>query len=195
MNGIIGLASALAVLVLAAVTITLLYNRLVRRRIVVQEGFSGIDVQLKRRHSLIPNLVATVAGYASFERGVLAEVTERRGRAMGEHTPAEKQRDENALSDALSKLLVVAEAYPDLKANAGFLNLQRELTEVEDVLQRARRYYNGTVREYNTSIESFPGNLVARIFGFRKEAFFELENLAYRQPPPVQLENRQEGPA
>jgi LemA protein len=179
--------AALAALVAAAVVIVLLYNLLVRRRILVQEGFSGIDVQLKRRHSLVPNLVATVEGYAGFEKNVLADVTRLRSRAMGDQAVRDVERDENALSDALKTLLVVAEAYPDLKANAGFLGLQAELTEIEDVIQKARRYYNGAVREYNTAVESFPGNLVAGLFGFRPSEFFELESLAERQPPQVQL--------
>jgi LemA protein len=156
--------AALAALVAAAVVIVLLYNLLVRRRILVQEGFSGIDVQLKRRHSLVPNLVATVEGYAGFEKNVLADVTRLRSRAMGDQAVRDVERDENALSDALKTLLVVAEAYPDLKANAGFLGLQAELTEIEDVIQKARRYYNGAVREYNTAVESFPGNRVAGLF-------------------------------
>jgi LemA protein len=179
--------AALAALLIVAVVIVLLYNHLVRRRILVQEGFSGIDVQLKRRHSLIPNLVATVEGYAGFEKNVLEDVTRLRSRAMGDTAVNEIERDENALSDALKTLLVVAEAYPDLKANAGFLGLQQELTAVEDVIQKARRYYNGAVREYNTSAQSFPGNLVAGVFGFRPAEFFELESLAERQPPKVEL--------
>jgi LemA protein len=187
MEGIIVLAAALAIFVIVVAAVVWQYNTLVRRRILVQEGASGIDVQLKRRHSLIPNLVAAVQGYADFERGVLADVTRLRTQAMGDRDLAEKQRDENALSDALKRLLLVAEAYPDLKANEGFLNLGRELAEVEDVIQKARRYYNGAVREYNTAVESFPGNLVAGLFHFQPAEFFELESLAEREAPRIEL--------
>lgn len=192
MAGIDYLVAALVGLVIVVAAIVLVYNHLVRRRILVQEGFSGIDVQLKRRHSLIPNLVTTVEGYADFEKNVLADVTRLRSQAMGDQSLADRQRDENALADALKTLLVVAEAYPDLKANASFLGLHEQLTEIEDVIQKARRYYNGAVREYNTAVQSFPGNLVAGIFGFRPAEFFELESLAEREPPKVELHRNRE---
>jgi LemA protein len=191
MNGIVVLTVALVGLSIAAGATVVIYNRLVRGRLLVQEGFSGIDVQLKRRHSLIPNLVTTVEGYADFEKSVLADVTQRRVQAMGDESVADKQRDENALSDALKTLFAVAEAYPDLKANNSFLSLQQELSAVEDVIQKARRYYNGTVREYNTSVESFPGNLVAGMFRFQPAGFFELESLDERKPPQVEMNRGQ----
>ena len=187
MNGIVFLAVALLALLIVSGAIVLLYNRLIRGRIMVQEGFSGIDVQLKRRHNLIPNLVKTVEGYAGFERTVLADVTRLRTQAMGDASVADKERDENALSNALKTLFAVAEAYPDLRANAGFMNLQRELSAIEDVIQKARRYYNGTVREYNTQVQSFPVNLVADVFHFRSAPFFELESLEARALPQVEL--------
>ena len=162
-----------------------MYNRLVRGRILVREGFSGIDVQLKRRHDLIPNLVKTVEGYADFERGVLEEVTSLRARAMGDQSLADRQRDETLLSGALKTLFAVAENYPDLKANASFLDLQAQLTAIEDELQKARRYYNGTVRDFNSNVEIFPSNAIAGMFGFRVEEFFELESIEEAAVPNV----------
>jgi LemA protein len=187
MNEIILPAAALLGLLIVATAIVLIYNRLVRGRILVQEAFSGIDVQLKRRHNLVPNLLKTVEGYANFERRVLTEVTQSRARAMGDQTIADKERDENALSDSLKNLFAVAEAYPDLKANAGFLGLQQELSEIEDVIQKARRYYNGTVREYNTRVQSFPSNITASVFHFGPAPFFELDSLEARAVPQIEL--------
>lgn len=187
MNGILLPAVVLVVLLLLAAAVVLIYNSLVRRRIMVQEAFSGIDVQLKRRHNLVPNLLKTVEGYSNFERRVLAEVTETRIRAMADSTVPDRERDENALSDALGTLFAVVEDYPDLKASTSFVALQQELTEIEDVIQKARRYYNGTVREFNTRVESFPSNLVAGLFHFRAAPFFELESLAARGVPAIQL--------
>jgi LemA protein len=187
MNPTVLLAVALLGLLIASAVVVLIYNRLVRGRILVQEAFSGIDVQLKRRHNLIPNLLKTVEGYANFERRVLTEVTRSRARAMGDKSVADKERDENALSDALKTMFAVAEAYPDLKANAGFLGLQQELSEVEDVIQKARRYYNGTVREYNTRVQSFPSNLAADLFRFQAAPFFELDSLEARAVPQIAL--------
>jgi LemA protein len=187
MNPTVLLAIALLGLLIVAVAIVLIYNRLVRGRILVQEAFSGIDVQLKRRHNLVPNLLRTVEGYANFERRVLIEVTQSRARAMGDKSVADKERDENALSDALKTMFAVAEAYPDLKANAGFVQLQQELADIEDVIQKARRYYNGTVREFNTRVQSFPSNLVAGLFHFQAAPFFELDSLEARAVPKVEL--------
>ncbi len=193
MNGIILLVVALLGLLIASGAIVLIYNRLIRGRILIQEAFSGIDVQLKRRHNLIPNLIRTVEGYANFERRVLTEVTQSRARAMGDASVADKERDENALSDALKSLFAVAEDYPDLKASTGFLGLQRELSAIEDVLQKARRYYNGTVRQYNTQVQSFPTNLAASLFRFQVAPFFELDSLEARAVPQVELNSpRQE---
>jgi LemA protein len=193
MNPTFLLAIALLGLLVASAAIVLIYNWLVRGRILVQEAFSGIDVQLKRRHNLVPNLLKTVEGYANFERRVLTEVTQSRARAMGDKSVADKERDENALSDALKTMFAVAEAYPDLKANAGFVKLQQELADIEDVIQKARRYYNGTVREFNTRVQSFPSNLVAGSFHFQAAPFFELDSLEAREVPKVELNiDRQE---
>lgn len=179
--------AVIMIAVVAIVGIIAIYNSMVGGRILVREGFSGIDVQLKRRHNLIPNLVKTVEGYADFERGVLDDVTRLRTQAMGDQSVDEKQRDENALSGALRNLLAVAENYPELKANTNFLDLQQNLADIEDALQKARRYYNGTVRDYNTRVQTFPSNLIARAFGFRNEEFFEMENESERAVTDVEF--------
>ena len=179
--------AVIMVAVVAIVGIIAIYNSMVRGRILVREGFSGVDVQLKRRHNLIPNLVKTVEGYADFERSVLDDVTRLRTQAMGDQSVDEKQRDESALSGALQNLLAVAENYPDLKANTNFLDLQQNLADIEDALQKARRYYNGTVRDYNTRVQTFPSNLIARAFGFRNEEFFEMENESERAVTDVEF--------
>jgi len=179
--------AVIMVAVVAIVGIIAIYNSMVGGRILVREGFSGIDIQLKRRHNLIPNLVKTVEGYADFERGVLDDVTRLRTQAMGDQSVDEKQRDENALSGALRNLLAVAENYPELKANTNFLDLQQNLADIEDALQKARRYYNGTVRDYNTRVQTFPSNLIARAFGFRNEEFFEMENESERAVTDVEF--------
>jgi LemA protein len=186
MNGIIVLAAAIVLLLICGVIAVTIYNGLVRGRILVREGFSDIDVQLKRRHDLIPNLVNTVQGYADFERSVLEDVTRLRAQAMGDQSIAEKQRDEKALSGALKTLFAVAEKYPDLKASGNFLDLQQRLAEIEDQLQKSRRYYNGTVRDFNTRVQAFPSNLIARLFGFQDAEFFELESLSERESPQVE---------
>jgi len=165
------------------------YNGLVRARQMVQEAWSGIDVQLKRRADLIPNLVETVKGYASHEKVALERVTEMRARAQ--NVPAGdiqgRAAAEGMLTQALGRLLAVAEAYPDLKASQNFADLQRALETTEREIQMARRYYNGSVRELNTKVESFPSNLVAGQFGFAKADYFELENPSDRQLPEVRF--------
>jgi LemA protein len=165
------------------------YNGLVRARQMVQEAWSGIDVQLKRRADLIPNLVETVKGYASHEKEALERVTEMRARAQ--NVPAGdiqgRAAAEGMLTQALGRLLAVAEAYPDLKASQNFADLQRALETTEREIQMARRYYNGSVRELNTKVESFPSNLVAGQFGFAKADYFELENPSDRQLPEVRF--------
>src|SRR5919109_1338309 len=140
----------LAIVALVVIWALLTYNRLVRLNVSAEEGESEIDVQLKRRHDLIPNLVETVKGYASHERGTLERVTEARGAAISAHGPRERGAAEGALSEALGRLFALAESYPDLKANQNFLELQRELTQTEDRLSAARRFYNDTVQKYNT---------------------------------------------
>lgn len=161
------------------------YNSLVRRRNQAQEAWSDIDVQLKRRYNLIPNIVETVKGYASHEKTAFENVTKARSEAMGAKTPAEHAKAENMLAATLKTLFAVSEAYPDLKANANFLELQRELADTENKIQAARRFYNGNVRDYNTAIESVPTNIVAGAFGFKKQEYFELEDEAARSVPKV----------
>jgi len=162
------------------------FNRLVRDRNLMQEAWSGIDVQLKRRHSLVPNLVAVVEGYSAHERGTLEQVTWARAVSLEAYDRSERESSENALSEGLRGLLAVAEAYPDLKADRTFGELHRQLVEVEDQLQYARRYYNAAARDYNTRAESFPANIVARVFGFTRAAFFEVETATERQAPKVE---------
>ena len=170
---------------LAALLLIVLYNRLVRLRNMVREGWSGIDVQLKRRANLIPNLVETVKGYMGHERGLLEKVTDLRSRSMQAGSLGEKQHAENALTGGLARLFAVAEAYPELKANQNFQDLQEQVSDIEDQIQLARRYYNGTVRNLNIAIESFPGNLVAGRFAFQTAEFFEIEEPADRAVPKV----------
>lgn len=175
-----------AAIVLFFILVTALtYNRLVRLRNMVREGWSGIDVQLKRRASLIPNLVETVKGYMGHERNLLSEIADLRSRSLQTQKVGEKGEIETALSKSLGNLLAVAEAYPDLKASQNFLELQKELTDTEDQIQMARRYYNGTVRNLNIAVESFPSNIVAKLFTFVQAEFFALDDANDRQAPQV----------
>lgn len=161
------------------------YNALVRKRNMVEEAWSGIDVQLKRRTDLIPNLVATVKGYAAHEKGTLEEVVRLRNLAQGAQGVGETAQAQGLLGAALGRLIALAENYPELRASENFAQLQATLGEIEEQIQLARRYYNGAVRDLNISVESFPSNLVATRFGFAKAEFFELENLAERAVPVV----------
>jgi len=164
------------------------YNALVRLNALAQEAWSAIEVQLKRRHNLVPNLVAAVRGYADHERTVLVEqVTKARADSVKSRGIQQTQTSENVLTSELKGLFAVAEAYPDLKANAGYLDLQKQLAEVEDQIQFARRYYNGTVRDLNIAIQSFPSNVVAGLFRFKRAEFFELETALERPAPEVKL--------
>lgn len=174
----------LAVVALAALWAVSVYNGLVRRKNVVQEGWSGIDVQLKRRADLIPNLVETVKGYASHERGTFDELTKLRSQT-GTQDIAQRAQTEAAITAAIGKVMAVAEAYPDLKASANFQQLQANLNEIEDQLQLARRYYNGTVRDYNVAIQQFPSSIVAGFGGFTAQPFFQIDNAADRDVPKV----------
>ncbi|MDP3947271.1 MAG: LemA family protein [bacterium] len=152
------------------------YNRLVTLRFRAKEALSDIDVQLKRRFDLIPNLVEAVKGYMAHEKGVLENVTAARASVAGaKGNPLEREQSENMLTNTLKTLFAVAENYPDLKANANFLDLQRELADTENKIQASRRFYNGTVRDLNTKIETVPTNLVAGAFGFKSEPFFQAE--------------------
>jgi LemA protein len=163
-----------------------IFNRLVTLRNRAKEAWADIDVQLKRRHDLIPNLVETVKGYASHEKEVFEKVTEARAKAISAQGLAEKGQAENMLSGALKSLFAVAESYPELKASQNFLELQRELTDTEDKIQAARRFYNGNVRDLNIQIETFPTNLIAGAFGFQKMEFFEIGE-AEKEPVSVKF--------
>ena len=176
----------LAVLVLVAVALVVSYNRFVSQRNLVAESWRQIDVELHRRHDLIPNLVETVKGYASHERGVFEAVTQARAAAASPGaTPAIQAQQEGILGQALGRLFAVAEAYPDLKASTNFLELQRQLTETEDRIAAGRRFYNANVRALNTRVESFPSNIVASTFNFTQAEYFEVEDVAIRSAPTV----------
>jgi LemA protein len=175
----------IVVIVLLILFLIGIYNGMVRARNRVDESWSGIDVQLKRRHDLIPNLVETVKGYAAHEKEVFEAVTQARAAAMGAQGPAQSAQAEGALTGALGRLFAVAEAYPVLRATENFQQLQAELTNTEDQIAGARRIYNGNVQEYNTKIQTFPAAVFAGMFGFTKREFFELESPADREVPNV----------
>jgi len=181
----IALVVIFILLILGVLWFVIIYNSLVRLKNLVEEGWSGIDVQLKRRADLIPNLIETVKGYMGHERELLEKVTELRSKAMKAEKVGEKAKQEGELSRSLVNVLAVAENYPDLKANQNFLDLQEQLAKIEDEIQMARRYYNGTVRNLNIKIESFPSNIVANLFHFTKAEFFEVEDEADRKVPKV----------
>jgi len=174
-----------AIIVAAALYVVTTYNRLVRERNFVREGWSGIDVQLRRRTDLVPNLVETVKGYAAHEGGLFEAVASSRALSIAADSVEQQAAAERTLHGALGRWFAVVEAYPELKADKNFLDLQHQLTEVEDQLQFARRYYNGTVRNLNISIQSFPNNLVATVLGFKPEPFFELDNRSDATAPTV----------
>ena len=176
----------LAVLVGLYVMVT--YNALVSLRVRVNEAWSDISIQMKRRYNLVPNLIETIKGYAAHESGVFEAVTEARASALAnEGSPEAQAKSENILSGALKSLFAVAEAYPDLKANENFLGLQSELSEIEDTIQAARRFYNGNVRLNNTKVAQFPSNIIANMFRFARGEFFELDDAdeAARRPVAV----------
>ena len=180
------------VIVLLILFLIGIYNGMVRARNRVDESWSGIDVQLKRRHDLIPNLVETVKGYAAHEKEVFENVTQARAAAMGAQGPAQSAQAEGVLTSALGRLFAVAEAYPVLRATENFQQLQAELTNTEDQIAGARRIYNGNVQEYNTKIQTFPAAVFAGMFGFSKREFFELESPADRDVPNVSFASRDE---
>jgi LemA protein len=163
------------------------YNRLVRNKHLVFEAWSGIDVQLKRRHNLIPKLVDAVKAYSDFESNVLRRVTEIRSHGLESDQVAQRAAEESEISGAVRELFAVVEAYPDLKTSEQFLNLQTNLTEVENQIQLARRYYNGTVREQNVLIQSFPSNLIAGLFKFKESEYFEIALATERQSPKMEF--------
>jgi LemA protein len=177
----LGLAAALAV------TVAVLFNQLVGKRNMVSNGWADIDVQLKRRADLIPQLVTTVQGYASHERQLFEDVIMKRNAALqAGDDPSKRGSEESALAAPVSRLIALAEDYPDLKASDSFRDLQKELSETENTIEMARRFYNGAVREMNVAVESFPGNLVAGLFGFTRRHFFEIE-MSDRAVPRLDL--------
>ncbi|MEP7376141.1 MAG: LemA family protein [Chitinophagaceae bacterium] len=179
-----------AIIVLIALWVMSLYNNLVKLRNRRQNAFADIDVQLRQRHDLVPQLVETVKGYASHEKDLLLKITEARSAAMSATSIDDKIKAEQQLTSALQGLKVQVEAYPDLKANQNFLQLQEELSDIENKLAASRRFFNGATTEYNNAVESFPGNLIARNFGFQREVFFDLgedNRRQMEQPPKIQF--------
>lgn len=177
----------LAVITLVAIWLVWAYNRFVSLTNRSEEAWSDIDVQLKRRYDLIPNLVETVKGYVKHEAGTLEKVTEARTKAMGAQTVAEHAAAENQLAGALKSLFAVSEAYPDLKANANFVELQRELSDTENKIQAARRFYNSVVQELQNAIEMFPTNIIGSTFGFKTREFFQLGENEQAAKEPVKV--------
>lgn len=176
-----------AIPVAVVLWLVIMYNGFVRMRNRVREAWADIDVQLKRRHDLIPNLVNSVKGYAGHESAVLDRVTQARAAVMSAQSREDVEKGENMLSDALKSLFAVSENYPDLKASANFLELQRELSDTENKIQAARRFYNTNVQEYNTARESFPSNLIAKTFKFKSDDLFKVEVEAERGVPDIQF--------
>jgi LemA protein len=181
MSGII----LLIILAVVFLWVIAAYNRFIRLRTRTEEAWADIDVQLKRRFDLIPNLIETVKGYAAHEKSVLEGVTEARTKAMGAQTISEHSEAENMLTGALKSLFAVSENYPDLKANTNFLELQRELSDTENKIQAARRFYNTNVRDFNIASQTFPSNLIAKSFKFTKKEFFELTEADQSAKEPV----------
>lgn len=175
----------LGILVLLVIFLVAMYNGLVRLKIQCDNAWADIDVQLKRRYDLIPNLVETVKGYAAHEKDTLEGVINARNRAMTASTPGAKAEAENLLSGALKNLFALAEAYPQLRAIESFTSLQNSLSQIEETVQNARRYYNAVVRDLNTKIEQFPTNIVANMLGFKERQFFEVTAAAEREAPKV----------
>lgn len=180
------LPTALAILIFWAI---LIYNKLIRNRNLVAEGWSGIDVQLKRRANLIPKLVDAVTGYMTYEKAAIQSVVDARARCLEPRRPTDRSAEEGRLSGALSRLFALAENYPDLKASKNFIQLQTSVSEVEDRIQLARRYYNGATRDLNVLIESFPSNLVARQFRFQQADYFQLEKPEDRAVPEINMKD------
>lgn len=175
------------VVTVVIVWVVFIYNLFVRDKNLIKEAWSGIDVQLKRRHNLVPNLVESVRGYSKYEKNLFEDITRKRSEAVKVESIKDKAPAESDLSGMLKSLFVVAENYPDLKASQNFLDLQNQLVEIEDQLQYARRYYNGAVRNYNIRVESFPSNIIARIFDYKQDNFFEISLATERLTPEVKI--------
>jgi len=182
-----GMSIAVVVVVLIVIFVIASYNGLVRLRVRADSSWSDIDVQLKRRHDLIPNLVETVKGYAAHEKGTFENIAKFRSMAMQATTPADRGAAEGQLTTALKSLFAVAENYPQLQASTQFTSLQEALNQVENTLQEARRYYNAVVRDFNTKLQSFPSNLVGSLFGFQQRQFFALDTPADRENVAVKF--------
>jgi LemA protein len=177
---------AIAVAIVVGLAVILIFNNLIAKRQMTNNGWSDIDVQLKRRADLIPQLVSTVQGYAAHERQLFEDIAEKRNRALAAgDDPAKRGAAESELARPVGRLIALAEGYPDLKASGNFLELQKELADTEDKIEMARRFYNGAVRELNTAAQVFPANIVAGLFGIRTRAFFEITNDADRAVPQI----------
>ncbi len=183
----LGLIIVVVIIVAIVGMVIAAYNSLVQLRVRADSSWSDIDVQLKRRHDLIPNLVETVKGYAAHEKGTFEDIAKYRSMAMQATTPAERGQAEGQLTQALKSLFAVAENYPQLRASEQFTQLQGALQEVESTIQEARRYYNAVVRDYNTKLQSFPTNVMGNMFGFQQKQFFQLETPAERAPVAVKF--------
>lgn len=177
----------IGIVVIIILWLVLAYNSFVKGKNMVSEAWSGIDVQLKRRYDLIPNLIETVKGYAAHEKQLFEDIAEKRNQSIKADTVKEKSEAENQLSGTLRTLFAVAEAYPELKANQNFSELQKSLADIEEQLQLARRYYNGTVRDFNNKIETFPNVLISGAFGFKKYDFFEVQDDKEKKAPEVKF--------
>ena len=175
------------IIAVIALWLILTYNGLIRRKYRVKESWADIDIQLKRRYYLIPNLIETVKGYAAHEKESFESVSKARAQAMGAQSVHEKEVADNMVTSALKSILAIAEAYPQLRAVESFVKLQEELSDTENKIQAARRFYNGNVMELNTKIETFPTNLIVGIFNFKKEEFFQLENEEAKEPVKVKF--------
>jgi LemA protein len=182
-----GLIIVLAIIAIAVLYGVFVYNKLVRFRTLVEEAWSGINVQLKKRHDLIPNLMETVKGYATHERETFESVTRARTSAIQAQDVKTQEAAENQLSGALMRLMAISERYPELKANQNFMQLQEQLGTIETDIEKSRRYYNGAVRQKNIAIDTFPSNMVANMFNFEKSVFFELENEAEKAVPQIKF--------
>lgn len=188
MSGLVTTLIILGVIVVLAIYVWITYNSLISLRVRVDEAWSDITVQLKRRADLLPNLVESVKGYAAHEKSVFEAVTQARAETISAQSPAEATLAEGHMQQALKSIFAVAEAYPQLQASQNFLQLQSELVDTENKIQASRRFYNGGVREYNTKLQIFPNNVFAKMFGFTAREFFEVENLAaISEPPRIQF--------
>lgn len=187
------LIAVILVLVVIAIFVIAIYNKLIKMRNHADEAWSDIDVQLKRRYNLIPNIIETVKGYATHEESVFVKVTEARSNAINAGTLKEQAQAENMLTGALKSLFAVAENYPNLRANENFMQLQNELVDTEDKIQAARRFYNGNVRDYNTALQQFPNNMIAGMFKFTEKEFFEIEDEEQKEVVKVSFDKKDDG--